>query len=117
MNKEDKITFDDLANWLDKPLSNNDIDLINFILTSIENRYKHLELQQKVNQLETKINTYENPEDMTLMFMWCDEKAKDKIKQLETNIADTIIEIKKRSTPEVAQLYIEILERGKYENN
>lgn len=53
MNKEDKITFEDLANWLDKPLSNSDIDLINFILTSIENRYKHFELQQKVNQLET----------------------------------------------------------------
>lgn len=53
MNKEDKMTFQDLADWLDRPLSNDDIDLINFILTSIENRYKHIELQQKVNQLET----------------------------------------------------------------
>lgn len=55
MNKEDKITFEDLSNWLDRPLSNSDIDLINFILTSIENRYKHLELQAKVTQLESNI--------------------------------------------------------------
>ena len=55
-----------------------------------------------INQLETKINTYENPEDMTLMFMWCDEKAKDKIKelkeklnQLETNRDEAIDFIKK----------------------
>lgn len=38
----------------------------------------------KENQeLKKKINTYENPEDLTLMFMYCDEKAKDKIKCLE----------------------------------
>ena len=43
-------------------------------------------LKEKVNQLETKINTYENPEDMTLMFMWCDEKAKDKIKELKQKV-------------------------------
>ena len=40
-------------------------------------------LQQESNQLKDKINTYENPEDLTLMFMYCDEKAKDKIKQLK----------------------------------
>ena len=26
---------------------------------------------------------YENPDDMTLFYMWLDEKAKDKIKQLQ----------------------------------
>ena len=36
-----------------------------------------------------------------------------KVNQLETNRDEVIKEIKKRSTPEVAQLYIEILERGK----
>lgn len=40
-------------------------------------------LQQENKQLKEKINTYENPEDLTLMFMYCDEKAKDKIKQLK----------------------------------
>ena len=38
-------------------------------------------LQQESSQLKDKINTYENPEDLTLMFMYCDEKAKGKIKQ------------------------------------
>lgn len=36
-----------------------------------------------ITNLQEKVNQYENPDDMTLMFMWCDEKAKDKIKQLQ----------------------------------
>ncbi len=45
---------------------------------------KAIEFILKENQeLKKKINTYENPEDLTLMFMYCDEKAKDKIKCLE----------------------------------
>lgn len=36
-------------------------------------------------QLKDKINTYEDPEDLTLIFMYCEEKAKDKIKQLQNN--------------------------------
>lgn len=42
----------------------------------IEENYKEIE------RLNKKIEQYENPEDMTLMFMWCDEKAKDEIKRL-----------------------------------
>lgn len=49
---------------------------------SIENKY----LTKENKQLKEKINTYENPEDMTLMFMYCDEKAKDKIKQLKERV-------------------------------
>lgn len=55
-------------------------------------------LQQKVEQLEkeneqlrTQVNTYENPDDLTLFYMWLDEQAKDKIKQLE-NIRKEAIE-------------------------
>lgn len=36
-----------------------------------------------ITNLQEKVDQYENPDDMTLMFMWCDEKAKDKIKQLK----------------------------------
>ena len=43
------------------------------------------QLQQENQQLKDKINTYEDPEDLTLMFMYCEEKEKDKIKQLENN--------------------------------
>ena len=45
-------------------------------------------LKQENKQLKDKINTYENPEDLTLMFMYCDEKAKDKIKQLKEVIEE-----------------------------
>lgn len=38
-----------------------------------------------IEQLEKKIDQYENPDDLTLFYMWLDEKAKDKMKQLENN--------------------------------
>lgn len=47
--------------------------------------------KEENRRLKDKINTYENPEDLTLMFMYCDEKAKDKIKQLK----EVVDEIKK----------------------
>ena len=46
-------------------------------------------LQQENKQLQEKLDKYENPEDMTLMYMWCNEKAKDKIKQLKEVIEKT----------------------------
>ena len=42
-----------------------------------------MNLQQENQQLKEKINQYENPEDLTLFYMWLDEKAKDKIKELK----------------------------------
>ena len=44
--------------------------------------------KEENRRLKEKINTYENPEDLTLMFMYCDEKAKDKIKQLKEVIEE-----------------------------
>ena len=44
------------------------------------------ELLNEIERLNKKIEQYENPEDMTLMFMWCDEKAKDEIKRLNNII-------------------------------
>ena len=40
-------------------------------------------LHKENQQLKAKIKTYEDPEDLTLMFMYCNEKAKDKIQELE----------------------------------
>ena len=52
-------------------------------LNAYEETYKELETKDKeIERLNKKIEQYENPEDMTLMFMWCDEKAKDEIKRL-----------------------------------
>ena len=43
-----------------------------------------------IKKLEQRIKTYEDPEDLTLMFMYCDEKAKDKIKDLQQKINKAI---------------------------
>lgn len=40
-------------------------------------------LQQENEHLRTQVNTYENPDDYTLFYMWLDAKAKDKMKQLQ----------------------------------
>ena len=58
-------------------------------LDCVEKQNQEIEqLKQENKQLKEKINTYENPEDLTLMFMYCDEKAKDKIKQLKEVIEE-----------------------------
>lgn len=53
-----------------------------------------IDLQQENKQLKEKLKLYEEPDDMTLMFMWCDEKAKDKIKDLQQRIDKAIEYIK-----------------------
>ena len=59
--------------------------------TQIYRDSKKVELLQKQNtELKEKVNTYENPEDLTLMFMYCDEKAKDKIKELKQDIKNLV---------------------------
>lgn len=49
-------------------------------------------------QLKEQINVYKNPDDLTLMFMYCDEKAKDKIKDLQQRINKAIEYIEDNST-------------------
>ena len=48
-------------------------------------RYLVKLLLSYIEQLEKKVDQYENPEDLTLFYMWLDTKAKDKMKQLENN--------------------------------
>lgn len=45
-------------------------------------------LLRENQELKEKIKTYEDPEDLTLMFMYCDEKAKDKIRELKKQLED-----------------------------
>ena len=49
-----------------------------------------LELKKENQKLKGIINEYEDPEDLTLMFMYCDERAKDKIKELQEKINKAI---------------------------
>lgn len=46
------------------------------------------EIYKENQELKEKIETYEDPEDLTLMFMYCDEKAKDKIRELEKQLEE-----------------------------
>ena len=41
------------------------------------------DLKKENQELKDEINQYENPEDLTLFYMWLDAKAKDKMKELE----------------------------------
>ena len=55
------------------------------ILEDLETEYPSLtrKLRDYITNLQEKVEQYENPDDMTLFYMWLDEKAKDKMKQLQ----------------------------------
>lgn len=53
------------------------------------------QLEKENEQLRTQVNAYENHDDLTLFYMWLDEKAKDKIKQLENIRKEAIKYIEK----------------------
>ena len=60
----------------------------------ISDLYAVIENQEKIiRDLQEKINTYENPEDLTLFYMWIDNKAKDKLKQYKSVIDEVNEEI------------------------
>lgn len=76
-------------------------------------------LHKENQQLKAKIKTYEDPEDLTLMFMYCNEKAKDKIQELEKQLEELekenlilreIVMIKKMAIP-----YKEINDKSLYD--
>ena len=46
-------------------------------------KVRHNTILDYITNLQEKVNQYENPDDMTLFYMWLDEKAKDKMKQLQ----------------------------------
>lgn len=48
-----------------------------------QSRFDKRMLEQENQELKDRINQYENPENLTLFYMWLDTKAKDKMKQLE----------------------------------
>ena len=59
------------------------------LIKSFETVYEDsIKKDLEIERLNKKIEQYENPEDMTLMFMWCDEKAKDEIKRLNNIIKE-----------------------------
>lgn len=69
-------------------------ELVKNDLNQIELQYNALR-QQKFNELlkenqelKEQLDKYENPEDMTLMMMWCTEKVKDENQELKKQVED-----------------------------
>lgn len=50
--------------------------------------YKNRMLDKENQELKEKLDKYENPEDMTLMMMWCTERVKDENQELEKQLED-----------------------------
>ena len=53
---------------------------------TLRKRINPFQLYYENQQIKEKINQYENPDDMTLFYMWLDTKAKDKMKHLENQV-------------------------------
>ena len=79
-------------NRLDKYEEANDDLCIDDLILDYTMLYEHY--KKEIERPNKKIAQYENPEDMTLMFMWCEEKAKDEIKRLNNIIKEFEILIK-----------------------
>ena len=47
-----------------------------------------IDIQKENKELKEKLDKYENPEDMTLMMMWCTEKVKDENQALKKQLED-----------------------------
>ena len=86
MNKEIKEILDKLLKYF-KESNINDFGYEQDKLISYEEAQILLDyitnLQRENERLQTQLNAYENPDDMTLFYMWLDEKAKDKMKELQ----------------------------------
>lgn len=55
----------------------------------IETIQGYVEMIEEENQeLKEKLDEYENPEDMTLMMMWCTEKVKDENEKLKKQLEE-----------------------------
>lgn len=84
MSEELMITKKDLVNWLNRPPSNDDLDLIGFITTRLENFYK---LEQENKQLKEQLDIHKillqtnAPSTciLTELEEWCDIGIKDEI--------------------------------------
>lgn len=81
--------FYDIEDGCYRTYPDGDIASGNEIRNIIKNNETIIMKYKKENQeLKSKIKTYEDSDDLTLMFMYCDEKAKDKIKELKKQLEE-----------------------------
>ncbi len=50
-------------------------------------------LLKENQELKQKLDKYENPEDMTLMMMWCTEKVKDENQKLQEQLSSNTLQL------------------------
>ena len=81
MNEREKATIEQLYEQLG---NNFDITICSDIVNGLYFEYKQLYYENE--QLKEQVKQYTDPEDLTLMYMYCDEKAKDKIKDLKEQL-------------------------------
>ena len=56
--KEVLITSQDLVDWIDRPPSNDDLDLCNYLENAVKNQYKYKNVIDKIKELiERKLST------------------------------------------------------------
>jgi cell division protein FtsB len=88
---EDDITKRYMGNLSTKVILDNDcLDIEPLEKVYVTPFKKYHQLKKENEELKERIDKYEDPEDLTLMFMYCDEKAKDKIKDLQNRINKAI---------------------------
>ena len=74
---------DEIKEILDKAKEISDYGADGKQHTRMFNQFEAKALLDYITNLQQKVDQYENPDDMTLFYMWLDEKAKDKMKCLE----------------------------------
>lgn len=72
-------------------------------------------LADYITNLQQKVEQYENPEDLTLFYMWLDEKAKDKMKELQQRIEKAISILNKRKEDTEDFSWVEMRRNSYYE--
>lgn len=89
MNEELKITKEDLVNWIDRPPSNGDLDLCEYLSNAVQNRRKYFEEKQKLqnnwNELKNGLQSLFDFERgiVSEEYLDCVKDTLDKIQALE----------------------------------
>ena len=58
-------------------------------------------LLRETQELREKLDKYENPEDMTLMMMWCTEKVKDENEKLKQQLHEASLTIQEMAEQDI----------------
>lgn len=110
MSEELIITKEDLVNWLNRSPSNDDLDLIGFITTRLENFYK-LEQKNKQlkEQLENKIDLYEDTISYQLGFNKGKEYMQQRIDKAKEYIKNILKWVRLQKDWETEKILLNLL--------